>query len=246
MAKKITIEMLLAAKQKHLFSWHWTPLKELPPSRFRSFSSLKTKRKLEFQVKCGGCNKEHWVLWNELNKGRTKACRTCAKAPTQEEMFELVEKNQTYYTPTIQWKMVKGRRYVLMNCKCGKRNWVSWNQYQQGSIKGCKSCRSFLRKHGHGKDPIWVSWKDMKRRNRKKNNIIRSWWFFPSFEEWAKPLYSPGWKLVRIDKTLPYGPDNCDYVPINKKDIIIPTSNMLPISDLQKSNNTQILPIGSK
>jgi hypothetical protein len=227
MAKKITLEMLLQLKAEHRFTWTWKNQTELPPNRVRSFGRGKTKT--EFYLNCGGCNTARWILWSELKKKRTSSCRTCAKAPSLEHMREIGKQVDSLYTPTTQWKMVNKRRYVFMQCKCGDKHWVSWNRFQQGYATGCKSCRSALRTHGRGHAPLQVAWKDLNRRH--KDALVEEWKEFKAFEKWARAMWEPGWKLVRINRKKPYGPDNCDYMPINRKNPSARSELQLPVGN---------------
>lgn len=226
MAKKITLEMFLRLREEHPFIWTWANPKEVPPNRVRRFPCGETKT--EFYMRCGGCGTQHWLLWTELKKKRTASCRTCAKAPSLIEMREAGMRVGSSYVPSARWKMVKNRRYVLMQCTCGSQpRWVSWNRFQQGYATGCKSCKSALRTHGRGHTPLHVTWKDLQRRYGK--DIAPEWRTFEGFERWAKLLYAPGWKLKRLDSSQPYGPDNCDYMPIKRKNPCLLIELSLPV-----------------
>lgn len=227
MPKKITVDMLINLKKEQKFQWTWANQAELPPQRLRSFD--KAKGRTEFYLTCGGCNIGHWVLWSELKRQRTSACRSCARAPSVSDMREIGKNLGSSYNPTHQWKMVKDRRYVLMQCSCGAKKWVGWNRFQQGLAVGCKSCRSPLRKHGRGHSPLHVTWSDLNRRHA--DDMVSEWKIYEAFESWAKNLYELGWKLIRIDSSLPYGPDNCDYVPIRRKNIPETIEFTLPIGN---------------
>lgn len=77
---------------------------------------------------------------------------------------------------------------------------------------GCRSCRR--KTHGLRYDPLYLSWHGLK---KKRKPFVPEWENFQTFERWARPYYEKGWKLIRVNATLPYGPDNCDYVPIRRK-----------------------------
>jgi len=183
---------------------------------------------VEIKVKCGKCKKEKWVLWREIKKGRSKACRTCAKAPTPGEVMEHAIQIQSLYKPTGDWEIRGQKRFLLMECICGKRKWVSWNQFQAGTVRGCPKCASGKRICPEGRGPLYESWKLLRRRGR--GIVVPEWDDFLNFKKWAEPLWSPGWRIIRIDLKLPYGPDNCDYIPISRKNVApIKESGGLPI-----------------
>lgn len=115
----------------------------------------------------------------------------------------------------LKWKYDSNKRKVYhLICMCGKPKWVPWRKLQQGSCLGCRSCRSHLKKHGKSRTALYLCWHDL-RKNKKP--LVEDWVVFENFERWAKGLYEKGFKLIRIDKELPYGPENCDYVLINKR-----------------------------
>ena len=150
-------------------------------------------------------------------------------------MQALVIKYDMFWKPSLEFKKdpKTKRRSYRMECRCGKTQFVRWNHYQQGLTRGCKSCTSALKTHGKSKDPLFVSWRGLKKNN--PNQICSEWKSFDNFRRWAKPLWARGWKLMRLDPTLPYGPDNCDYMPISRRNIV----------PLQESPDTIRLPKGN-
>lgn len=95
---------------------------------------------------------------------------------------------------------------------------------------GCRSCRR--KTHGLRYHPLYLSWHGLK---KKRKPFVPEWENFKTFERWARGFYEKGWKLIRVDATLPYGPDNCDYVPIcRKRGVIVPVGEAaLPIGSIQ-------------
>lgn len=125
------------------------------------------------------------------------------------------------------WKLDHTKRRVyFLTCKCGKSKWVAWRKIVQGECLGCRSCRR--KTHGMRYDPIYLSWHGLR---KKRVEMVPEWQrSWKTFYKWAKPLYAKGWKLIRVDSKLPYGPDNCDYVPICRKRIeVASTSNVLTL-----------------
>ena len=228
MPKKLTTEDLLAAKALHGFLWTW--VKKFPDKKTNKEQNSRT----HLHLKCGSCGEWHWVEWSGLRDGRTRCCWDCTRLPTMEQMQALVIKFDMFWKPSLEFKKdpKTRRRIYLMECKCGKTQWVRWNHFQQGLTRGCKSCTSGLRTHGRSKDPLYVSWRALK---KNKRDLVPEWRQFIHFRQWAKPLWAPGWKLVRFDNSQPFGPDNCDYVPINRR-------NYVP---LQESPDTIKLPTGN-
>lgn len=134
------------------------------------------------------------------------------KIITREEViFKIKEHQGLWQVPNpIVWKLdsYKRKMYWLI-CRCGTGKWIRWAHLSKGERMGCRSCRK--KTHGKRYTPLYQTWFKI------KPEAIPSWQDFLTFEKWAAPLYEKGWKLIRIDSNLPYGPNNCDYVPIRKK-----------------------------
>ena len=210
MPRKLCLDDLIQAKEKHQFLWTWREGK-FPPKRTYTEKNSRT----QLHLQCGVCKQWHWVEWSTLRRGASRCCWDCVRFPTLEKMQEIVATYNMFWKPSLIFKSdpKTKRRVFLFECKCGKKQWVRWNHFQQGLTRGCKSCTSAQLKHGLSKDPLFRTWRSF------KGYVDKIWLKFENFKKWATPLYSPGWKLIRINVAMPYGPDNCDYVPINKRDL---------------------------
>ena len=69
--------------------------------------------------------------------------------------------------------------------------------------------------------------------------MVPQWAEFKGFEAWASKLFEPGWKLIRLNRNLPYGPDNCDYTPINRKKIAAIKQATQTPADILPTNERQ-------
>ncbi len=179
MAKRLTLDDLIRAKEMHGFEWTWKP-GEFPPKRTDTEKGSRTY----LQLYCGKCHNPSWVEWGALKRGASKCCRDCSKLPTIETLRELAEKFKTKWVPTHEWKMKNGRRYFWMICECKEGGWVKWNSFRSGKATGCRSCASPLKTHGLSGDPIYRIWRDL-----LKNYDQVGWKSFVSFNRWAKPLW---------------------------------------------------------
>jgi len=213
MAKFMTLERLEAVRQEHQILWEWAD-GIVPPTRYRKVGK-RAENRMEVYLLCGRCRNYRWVDWDILKKGKSKAC---CQMPTLFEMLRIARDLGSLYTPTEKNELRGNKRYVWMHCKCGTSKWVEWGRLRRGLAQGCASCRNNNRKHDRlhvgMRDPVFVAWQDMLRL-RGKRKVTASWHTFENFEEWARPLYTKGWRLKRLDRQRPYGPENCDYVPVN-------------------------------
>lgn len=237
MPKIIKVQDLLRVKEKHQFSWYWR--KHVPDSKKQTYKSNKSKPKTYFYLFCGVCHVQHWVGWNELSLGRTHCCLHCKGLPTYEKFVEIQKKYNTLWLPVrpLRFRTESNyKRSFYMRCRCGKEQWVRWNLYQQGKATGCRSCKNYKRTHGHAHTPIYNIWHSMKRRNV----LPKEWLKYEKFYQWARYRYSEGAKFSRIDKTKPYGPDNCRYSENLKRYV---PSHQIRVGE---TSGDTLLPIGIK
>jgi hypothetical protein len=223
------LEAILAAKEKNKFSWFWK--KDVPEYKY-------VKEHLYFHLICGGCQSFYWVSWESLKTGRSKVCATCTRLPDAQKMSDIITKHKALWKPIfplVYKSSSNKRRMFLMECACGIRKFVRWSHLSEGHSTGCRSCTSHLKKHGLSKDPIYVTWRTL---HTNKRSLCKEWQDFVKFKKWAAKYYHPDFKLKRFDNKKPFSPDNCDYIPKSRKNIII--ENQLPIGGvnlkLRKSN----------
>jgi hypothetical protein len=109
------------------------------------------------------------------------------------------------------------RREYWLACQCGVEQWVRWARLQQGKSLGCRSCRSHLRKHGKRYEKTYQMWHDLLKKS-KRLGLVAGWANYEEFDAWVVRFgWQRGDKMVRIDSSKPWGPDNCDFVLIKKK-----------------------------
>jgi hypothetical protein len=215
---------LQACKDRYGFSWYWK--KELPESK-----AVNEHR--YFNLICGICQSFHWVSWDSLKTGTSKCCASCAKLPTEERINEIIEKYKPMWRPIYPyaWKSSSDdRRMFYMQCQCGKKKFVRWAKFSQGQSLGCQSCMSKLKKHGLSTDPIYLTWRYLK---SEGHELCPSWRTFEGFRKWAAEFYHPDFKIIRWDKNLPFSPENCDYVPKNRKAIEVDGIVSLPTGNIK-------------
>lgn len=230
-----TVADLQACKDKHGFAWYW---KKVTPE-----SKVVDYRRYYFNLICGICQSFHWVSWDSLRAGTSHCCASCSKLPTEERIQEIIEKYQVLWRPTypLSWKSSSDdRRMFHMKCQCGRKQFVRWSKFSQGQAIGCRSCMTGLRTHGLSSDPIYRTWRYLRYEGRL---LCEEWKEFEGFRLWARKYYHPDFEIILWDKHLPYGPDNCDYVPRSRQDIKVEGLTDLPagtirLKKLRKSNQT--------
>jgi hypothetical protein len=211
--KKDLLEKLRQAKAEKGFTWYWR--KKFPDYKVSSEHSY-------FYLLCGLCHLHYWVSWDSLRAGTSRCCRECTKLPNEEKIQQIIAKHKPLWRVILplSWKSVSDskRRMFWMQCTCGKKQFVRWSKFSTGESQGCRTCMSRVRTHGLSGDPLYRTWRDLRSEDRP---MCDEWNDFEKFRRWAKKLYSPDFKIIRYDKALPYRPDNCDYVPKNRRDIVI-------------------------
>ena len=116
----------------------------------------------------------------------------------------------------------------LCRCSCGELITVRGRDLMTGNTKscGCFSRESRSKRfttHGKSGTRLYKIWSDIKKRGHglgsqqsrrfyKGVTICDEWLCFDTFYKWAKPQWSPGLVIDRIDTFKGYSPNNCRFI----------------------------------
>ena len=101
-----------------------------------------------------------------------------------------------------------------VRCACGKEYQVNGAYLKDGRSTQCFDCANKERTNWERKkDPkFYRKWESMISRWKKEGMIDKRWLDFQAFRQDTYPTYQDGYRLERIDKTLPFGPENTNWI----------------------------------
>lgn len=118
----------------------------------------------------------------------------------------------------------KTASFAICLCECGNKIKTKLSPLYNGRTLSCgcvgrESASQRMRKYNTKypqdliKHPLYENWQSM--RKRYDREWIDAWDDFSIFYEWAihHESYQTGLRLTRLDKSLPYSPENCRFVP---------------------------------
>lgn len=126
-------------------------------------------------------------------------------------------------------------QYVLVECECGNKREMSFNDVRQGHSKSCgcynvEKIKERMTKHGHSNTRLYRIWKDMRRRcnNPSRRNypdyggrgieVCSEWNNFQSFYNWSlENGYEEHLTIERKNVDGNYEPGNCEWIPRKKQ-----------------------------
>lgn len=160
-------------------------------------------RKRQMLCHCD-CGNERIISVGDLQNGKLKSCGRCARA-------DVIAPGTRFGVLTVEWAPYGGvdGAYGMASCRCdcGMVRDVRVVALRSGHTKSC-GC---LKRTAKSEDRVLRKLHDLVHRCQSGSPMLHpDWWHYANFRAWALANgWTPTKRLVRIDETKRFGPNNC-------------------------------------
>ena len=120
----------------------------------------------------------------------------------------------------IKWVGNQNRKMRKFLCDCGNECEKNVHKVKSGHTTSCgcwgksvKPQKIKYKDRNTTKTKLYQKWTDL--RKKHKNDIVVEWTDFLNFKDWSEKnsyIENSDMVLFRVDKTLPFGPNNCKFI----------------------------------